>query len=775
MGDYQYRRLYNGESLYGKQVLSGWDTLTVDGSTANKFDFFDSDDLNESVPGSLMKAAVKIVPALLPHISPWYIGAQVALQFGDLASKVLKMVTNNSNNNTLQIFETLDKTMTPDTSDYSQQHPFSFENNLNFAADTFNMLAQQRWIFKYVPAMLKGASPDLLSAGKAGEEARATEAAKALHDAPLLSTVDISQYKTPQDFIDAYKASDMLYTQAAVQKEVGGLQNLGEKISRVYMATAMSASAYDQAKAQGLSDSQAALFTLGYAGAQWGLLKGGIGKFILPEKKLQTFRWQNLVKTIAGVTSKDAGESKLSTMQNIIKIGKDMFNADNADGSLKKIGVATLANAISGGAEWLSFDVIGDLTKSLYNIVRPENSPALDAFDNGNLSQLATQYAQSFLGGAVGGALSIALPGMRNGKSLLQPKDSSSAWQELVSTVNNGQAEDLIKVINKMPTYDSNLSASESEDTGNGKLPLDGTPTDNWDYQNKKNVINIVRYVNDTLTTEGAKINDKSVMNMIAGKDRTLKYMSLLNSSMSGAFLQDYNTLATRLVADRAAIDALTVSPTDQKMPPLDEEGKKKLSDLNTQLEKDRIELKSYKDGTKFKQFVPMATYELNDNISAAYTDPNFVDYVQRMDGRLFSDVPQPTKNYYQKKWNDFKALNKADQIRLSYALFEKMNNGLSDNLIKYANDYITQRNAPVSASINNAETADKTMVINMQDPEQKIIYAAHNQSNGPQDRFTTQNKNTSLFGAILNVSDDPGKEAVDEISDAVMNDKSIP
>lgn len=66
-------------------------------------------------------------------------------------------------------------------------------------------------------------------------------------------------------------------------------------------------------------------------------------------------------------------------------------------------------------------------------------------------------------------------------------------------------------------------------------------------------------------------------------------------------------------------------------------------------------------------------------------------------------------------------------------------------------------------------------MVINMDDPEQKIIYAAHNQSNGPQDRFTTQNKNTSLFGAILNVSDDPGKEAVDEISDAVMNDKSIP
>lgn len=216
MGDYQYRRLYSGESIYGKQVLSGWDTLTVDGSTANKFDFFDSDDLNESAVKSLTKAAVKIIPAFLPHISPWYIGAQVALQFGDLASKVLKMVTNNSNNNALQFFETLDKTTSSDTSDYSQQHPFSFENNLNFAADTFNMLAQQRWIFKYVPAMIKGVSPELADAGKAGDAAREVESAKLLHDAPLLKSIDIGKYASPEELENAYKASDLLYTQQAV-------------------------------------------------------------------------------------------------------------------------------------------------------------------------------------------------------------------------------------------------------------------------------------------------------------------------------------------------------------------------------------------------------------------------------------------------------------------------------------------------------------------------------------------------------------------------------
>ena len=204
------------------------------------------------------------------------------------------------------------------------------------------------------------------------------------------------------------------------------------------MAAAMSSSAYEEAKQQGLSDGQAALFTLGYAGAQYGLLGTGIGKFLLPEKKLQTFRWQNLAKSIAGVTAKDTNASKLSTMQNIMRIGRDMFHADNADGSLKKIGIAALANSLSSGAEWVSFDVIGDLTKSLYNIVRPNNSPALDAFDNGNLGQLATRYAQSFLGGAAGGALSVGLPGMRQGRNAIMPKDRDSAWQETVSIVNNG-------------------------------------------------------------------------------------------------------------------------------------------------------------------------------------------------------------------------------------------------------------------------------------------------------------------------------------------------
>lgn len=75
-GTYYYETL-NGRDIYGRDVLSGWDTLTKDGSWVNQYDFFDSDDLEKSPTGSLMKSVVKVAPALIPSIAPWYVGARV--------------------------------------------------------------------------------------------------------------------------------------------------------------------------------------------------------------------------------------------------------------------------------------------------------------------------------------------------------------------------------------------------------------------------------------------------------------------------------------------------------------------------------------------------------------------------------------------------------------------------------------------------------------------------------------------------------------------------
>jgi hypothetical protein len=40
-----YYETLGGRNVYGKQVLNKLDTLTTDGSSLNRFDFFDADDL----------------------------------------------------------------------------------------------------------------------------------------------------------------------------------------------------------------------------------------------------------------------------------------------------------------------------------------------------------------------------------------------------------------------------------------------------------------------------------------------------------------------------------------------------------------------------------------------------------------------------------------------------------------------------------------------------------------------------------------------------------
>ena len=91
-GTFYYENL-NGRDIYGREVLSKFDTLTVDGSFVNKFDFFDSDDKKKSVGGTLVRNAIKVIPAFIPYVAPVYLGMRVGLNVVDLMGKFGKVFT----------------------------------------------------------------------------------------------------------------------------------------------------------------------------------------------------------------------------------------------------------------------------------------------------------------------------------------------------------------------------------------------------------------------------------------------------------------------------------------------------------------------------------------------------------------------------------------------------------------------------------------------------------------------------------------------------------
>jgi len=58
-----------------------------------------------------VKSIVKIAPALIPTIAPWYVGARIISSSADLFSKVGKMITG-SENSTLSYLEGLNAAWT---------------------------------------------------------------------------------------------------------------------------------------------------------------------------------------------------------------------------------------------------------------------------------------------------------------------------------------------------------------------------------------------------------------------------------------------------------------------------------------------------------------------------------------------------------------------------------------------------------------------------------------------------------------------------------------
>ena len=153
-GTYYYETLGN-RSIYGRDVLSKWDTITTDGSVANKFDPFDADDKDPNMLGVIIRNALKIAPAFIPVISPYYLGLRVALNTADLMATAGNIITDN-HNTLFNGIEGYAKSLGYSSSDFSQEHAWSLENMLNMGADVFTQLAEQRWIFKYPPALFKG-------------------------------------------------------------------------------------------------------------------------------------------------------------------------------------------------------------------------------------------------------------------------------------------------------------------------------------------------------------------------------------------------------------------------------------------------------------------------------------------------------------------------------------------------------------------------------------------------------------------------------------------
>lgn len=645
-----YYETLSGRDVHDKQVLNKMNTLTTDGSVWNKFDFFDSDDLDQKgIGSSLLKNAALVGSMFIPYVGPVITGLSVATQTAGLLATLGKLVAGNDSPTLNNIQGWAKSVNRQSATEYAQQHTWCAENFINMIGDTIGQLAEQRWIFKAAPVLFEGKNAwkvmskegyDALKKSKLAELQKTSNLTtdKLLQDAVSEKNVPLlQQYMTELNAINETKAAK--YVDDLVKKA----NSIGSPLSKAYMTGITVQDTYGDAKAAGASDLEAALLTLGYAGGEAWILNTGLGEWILPELHIDKFKNKAIAEALVKPV-KDAKKvleqtgDKQGFVKKLLNIGRNVATNVYAEKALAKKSAEVIgAHALGEAFEETSEELLADASKAIFNVTRwLRGKDALNFWDGDNALD---RYTMSALGGLFGGGITSAATNFSQVKSLAG-MDNSAAMQQLLYMANNNQLGDFLKQVDKMTLGDKNKSATKTiYDSEQGVIFAEGTKDDNQDLAAKQAIRNQVKFIDNILTTNGAKISTDSLLSKLAMEDqqdvlRNLKIGNLKNTNVIGMYAQDYQKLQADLIKASAELKAIDNEIGDVKSAATPEQQKAR-TDKAAEIDGIRGRLQEYLNGTISPDFIRDAVFEINPLINDGFVITSLEQYTKAKVGKL--------------------------------------------------------------------------------------------------------------------------------------------
>lgn len=687
-GTYYYEKLGNREP-YGRQLLSPFDVLTVDGSKANKYDFFDSDSLDKNVFGSIMKNTFKIAPMFVPYVGPVYIGMGIANELAKVLPVIYKTTFGlmGASTDWANKVEAFAYSMDSGTSEYAKQHMWAAENILNMVGDVAKQLYEQRWIFTNVPRMFK--SYGISSKGGAPSELdkQINKLAQEYAQTSIKDIPKVLKTLTQTGSVDA--AQEVIKKEALARATIWGqnymksYQEWGKHLSRLYMTGTASYNAFSDAKQEGASDMEAAAVFWGYMAGMYALMSTDIGEHVLPELRADKAQIRNLLQTVSKQaketisTNAVKAESKEVNKNIFAKLfnGAKSFAQNNykaiADGS-----TSIMSNALAEGVEEVSEEVLYDVTKATFNAISyfTGNETRLSAFND-----MASRYGMSFFGGALGGSIFQGINDIKMRKSY--DSNNMEANQELIYLIRQGRGEEIYKALDKMREKgilgDKNLSATKVDKTADGQyLYQQGTEGDNQNEAIYSLMKDYVSNIEQVLSTEGMKISDLTLLDKQILSE--LRYQELFkNAPSTGKILQDFNNLADEFLKTHSAIDQLNAEFSD-------ENGKKsktyadKLAMLEQKLDDLRKEQFEFLHTGKRGKYLGMMMFSVNPVINKAFIDMNFRMFAESKYNKDFETLSEDDITKAKEEYNDYLEYDANKKLDIAYDVFRNLNEKLS-------------------------------------------------------------------------------------------------
>lgn len=643
-GDPYYEEL-GDRDIYGRDVLHYTDVLTEDGSKFNEYDFFDSDGLDKSITGTVMKTVFNLAPYVLTGLGlgPWgYIWgginaslsiAQALPTFGKAVNGILGGDDDNALAGGLSQWEGALARFDSSTSDASRKDPWSIETLGGLVSDITGQLYQQRFV-SMVPALLDkaGFTKGLMKNTKLGEELALG-------------------YMAATSAKESYGA----FREAGANEAVAGLAAIGNLLALnglmrtdYFRSTLFKGSFFDD-----------------------DILRG-VAKEVADDVKNGNL--------IAGATAKEA-VGKLSKWFTG-KIGSKLQDYKGA--------------MLREGIEEMMEESVLDVSKG---IVEGFNALGVKVTDSNkklnfgwNTGDFLTRYGMSFIGGAIGGGIfNFANDWNIRGQSDLVKQLDDSALAKMSYLIAEGRGQEIkdyyTKLYKKGLLGDPNLSSSKLQTV----VDIDGQNQVVAETEGKSQnemiynqLIQHVDYIESLISEEGLKI-PRSVLETMAANNidpklqdhRLLKAQALNLAAVNGGFLNDFNRLSIEIVKERANLDSLirkyegdTDKERRESKNVKDNEDVKRSLEKLKKLRKERDEMLS---GDKMWFYTERGRFVMDEETNKQFLDLSIEKFTEVMYNKRYSDLNDIEKAEIDENHKDYLNTEGKRNMYRAYEVYNKM------------------------------------------------------------------------------------------------------
>lgn len=713
-GEYYTEKL-NGRSLLGKQVVSAEDYLTSENSFINKYDFFDSDDVQKSVGGVIAKNVAAVIPMLIPYVNKAYAGLLVGRELGKSLPMLygMAMSFSGSDNVDSKLANTIaayGQKFTGSTSDYAQENTFSFENFGNLMSDVALQWGQQKFIASTFSKLTGGGKRAINTAYAKAQNEYENKALKGINDLydGKIEASKLAQYigtNNPLEIKDLISKGGWMETafgKAAINKYLPAAQKIaesrmkmGQDLSLVYMAIISNTDVYDSVLQKGGTPREAAAIALGSTIGMFAVDKYlGLGEMFFNEEPARIAIRQaarhnaDLLMGSAGIRQAEAQTRKgiLGFIQKGIGVGKKAVS--DYQSAIKDRSLGFVGKSLGEGLEEVSEELVADLSKQIGELAGQFGY--FSQTDYGAWENAFDRYAMSFLGGAAGGGLFYGIDAVQN-----RNNKTNEFQNELTYLLRQGKKNEIFAELDKL-RKNGKLGSKElsynttTDETGKTVYLTANNEEDSqstYVYNTLKKTINQLDMI---LNDNQLNVSDDELFDrMVQGEYRANALSDFLKGtnkenmkeiSYITRYQQDFQKLANDILNVESKIQELintTSDPSKRNNPEFQE----KLDNLKKEKE-ELIKQRDYLFGEGSLGYVEKMLFAMDTKLSGQFVSLNYDQFVRNKTGKSVSQLTAQEKETYKKQFDEYSKTKKMS-LDKAFKLFKEMQGQINPEIQK--------------------------------------------------------------------------------------------